>query len=114
MFQDKKSLARHLTQQHRGPQLDDVVDVQLAQVHPLVTGDVTVDRVVSDNWHAIVTRHRICPAQDIINVRCWNGELQPCQPGVGGGSVWQTLMTAWRQVRYRCKVTVSVGSVLEH
>ena len=115
VLQGEESLARHITREHRGRQPDDVVDGELAAIPPPpITGDAAVDRVVSDNWHAIVSRHRIRPVQDIINVRCWNGELQPYQPGVGGNDAWQTLRTEWRRVRYRCKITVSVGSVLEH
>ena len=71
MLQGEESLARHITREHRDRQLDDVANRrQLAPVPPPVTGNATVDRVVSDNWHAIVTRHRIHPVQDIINVRC--------------------------------------------
>ena len=115
VLQGEESLARHITREHRGRQPDDVVDGELAAIPPPpITGDAAVDRVVSDNWQAIVSRHRIRPVQDIINIRCWDGELQPYQPGVGGNNAWQTLRTAWRRVRYRCKVTVSVGSVLEH
>ena len=92
MLQGEESLARHITREHGGRQLDDVADGELATIPPPpTTGDATVDRVVSDNWHAIVSRHRIRPVQDIINVRCWNGELQPYQPGVGGNDAWQTL-----------------------
>ena len=94
MLQGEESLARHVTREHGDSQPDDVADEQLASVPPPVTGDATVDRVVSDNRHAIVSRHRIRPAQDIINVRCWNGELQQYQPEVGSNDVWQTLMTA--------------------
>ena len=70
MLQGEKSLARHITREHKDRQPHDVVDGQLAAILPPVTVDATVDRVVSDNWHAIVTRHRIHPVQDIINVRC--------------------------------------------
>ena len=70
MLQDKESLARHIAREHRGRQPDDVEGRQLTPVPRAATGDATVDRVVSDNWHAIVTRHRIHPVQDIINVRC--------------------------------------------
>ena len=54
----------------RGHQPDGAIDGQLAAMPPLTTGDATVDEVVSDNWHAIVSRHRIRPAQDIVKIRC--------------------------------------------
>ena len=59
VFQGKESLARHITREHRDRQLHDVADRQLAAIPPPVTGNATADRVVSDNWHAIVSRHRI-------------------------------------------------------
>ena len=58
--------------------------------------DATVDGVVSDNWHTIVSRHRICLVQDIINIRCWNRELQLYQLGMADNDAWHTLRT-WRK-----------------
>ena len=106
VLQREVSLARHITLEHSGCQLNYVADRRLAAIPPPVTGNATVYRVVSDNWHAILSRHRILPAQDTINIKCWNGELQPYQLGVSRNDAWQTLRTAWRQVRFRCKVTV--------
>ena len=65
VFQGEESLAGHITREHRGRQPDDVVDGGLAAIPPPppITGDAAVDRVVSDNWQAIVSRHRIRPVQ---------------------------------------------------
>ena len=56
MLQGEESLARHITREHGGRQPDDVADGELATIPPPpTTGDATVDGVVSDNWHAIVS-----------------------------------------------------------
>ena len=83
MLQDKESLARHIAREHRGRQPDDVEGRQLTPVPRAATGDATVDRVVSDNWHAIVSRHRIRPGNYQRQVLEWRVAAIPT------GSEWQ-------------------------
>ena len=81
MLQDKESLARHIAREHRGRQLDDVEGRRLTPVPRPVTGDATVDRVVSDNWHAIVSRHRICSGNFQRQVLEWRVAAIPTRSG---------------------------------
>ena len=85
MLQGEESLARHITREHGARQPDDVADRQLATIPPPppTTGDATVDRVVSDNWHAIVSRHRIRPGNYQRQVLEWRVAAIPT------GSEWQ-------------------------
>ena len=61
-----------------------------------------------------LTNGRIRPVKDIINIRSWNGELQSYSPGVADNGLWQALQCEWNELRWRCKMMVSVGAVLEY
>ena len=69
VLQEEEFLARHVMQEHRGHQPDGAMNGKLAAIPPPTTGDAIVDGIVSDNWHAIVSRHQIRTVQDIINIK---------------------------------------------
>ena len=94
MFSGIEALVRHMMHKHGVARREAAPDGHLAALPPPVIGNAEVDDVVADTWHAIVFRHRIRPIQDLINIRCWNGELQQYGPGGADNGVWQGLQTA--------------------
>ena len=99
---------RHMAAAHPKAALSTVKDEWNA---PPLTTDLELDNLLERYWQSIVTKHRLRPVVDIVNIRVWRGGLIG---NVQHDDVWEKLLQAWNAVPVQAKVNCSVGCVLRN
>ena len=99
---------RHMAAAHPKVTPSTIKDVWDA---PPLTNDPELDDLLRRYWQSIVTRHRLRPVVDIVNIRVWRGGLIG---DVQHNDVWEKLLRAWNAVPVQAKVNCSVGCVLRN